>query len=260
MRSLFVVVPLLVALVSCGPSKEAATPSAGAKETKPLMSTVKLLTLNAAHTVKDRTEAKRFAAWVKSTGAEIVAVQQIERPQEGEKGFDAVAEVARATDMYQFFGKARFYEGFDSGNAVFSLYPIHQTTVLPLPVGKGKVRRSLAYGAIDVGLRTIGVASTELDDQSPADRIDEAAKIAEIGSSLRDFPFVVCGEFNERFKGKVAAAMMERFTAANSLEGTTVSLGQHVYTWTGSSVVPVAARVVHHGRLEGMIVTLQVTE
>ncbi len=259
MRSLFVVVPLLALLVSCGPSKETAAPS-GAKEVKPLTATVKLLTLNVSHSLKDRADVKRFAAWVKSTGAEIVAVQQIERPQEGAKGFDAVSEIARAADMYQFFGKARYWEGFDSGNAIFSLYPIHQTVVLPLPVGKGKVRRSLAYGAIDVGLKTIGVGSTELDDQSVSDRLDEAAKIAEIGGSMTEFPFVVCGEFNERFKGKVSTSMMERFTAANSLEGTTVSLDQHVYAWAGSEVVPIAARAVRHGRLEGMLVTFQVTE
>ena len=48
-----------------------------------------------------------------------------------------------------------------------------QTVVQDLPVEEGKVRRSLAFGVIDVGLKEVGVSSTELDEESSSERVKE---------------------------------------------------------------------------------------
>ena len=78
--------------------------------------------MNVRHTLKGKSDVRRLAKLIKSTAADIVAVQQIERPQEGKTDFDAVEELAKQTEMYDYFGKARYFEGFDSGNALFSTF------------------------------------------------------------------------------------------------------------------------------------------
>lgn len=245
---------------SCAPSKEAAgaPPMAGKKA---ITTTVKILTVNARHTLKEKSDVRRLAKLIKSTEAEIVAVQQIERPEEGNTGFDAVKELAKQVDMYNFFGKARFLEGFDSGNALLSTYPVTQPIVHDLPVGKGKVRRSLAFGVIDVGLRSIDVASTELDDQASSERVNQAEEIFSFSKSYVGDLLVICGDFNETMSGKAAAKMLERFASANALQESTSNTPQHLYVIKDQRIHPVSAEKVKAGNsIEGLLVTIEVTQ
>ncbi len=257
--ALAVVAVLAFALSSCAPMKVATVaPPAGKK---PLSSTFKILSVNVRHTLKAKSDTRRLAKLIKSTGADIVAVQQIERPEEGKTDFDAVQELAKQTEMYDFFGKARYFEGFDSGNALFSTYPVKQTVVQPLPVEEGKVRRSLAFGVIDVGLREVGVSSTELDEESSSDRVNEAEEIISLAQSYDSLPFIVCGNFCEPISGKAAAKMQERFTAANSLQDSTQKSEQQVYAIKDQKIEPLTIEKVKLGSIGyALLVTMQVTQ
>ncbi len=255
-----IVVVLALAVNSCAPTKET-TVAPPVAEKKARTSTFKILSVNVRHTMKEKSDVRRLARLIKSTGAEIVAVQQIERPEEGKTDFDAVQELAKQTEMYNFFGKARYFEGFDSGNALFSMYPVKQTIVQPLPVEEGKVRRSLAFGMIDVGLKEVGVSSTELDDESSSQRIREAEEIFSIAQSYTDVPFIVCGNFCESMSGKAAAKMQERFIPANSLQETTQKSEQHVYAMKGRKIEPLTVeKVKFGGGGDALLVTMQVTQ
>ena len=250
---------LAVAIDSCAPSKEAGvTPPAPKKE---LTTTFKILSLNVRHTLKEKSDVRKLTKFIKSSGAEIVAVQQIERPTEGKTGFDAVKELAKQTEMYDFFGKARFLEGFDSGNALLSIYPVKQTSVRSLPVEKGKVRRSLAFGVVDVGLKELGVASTELDDQSAPERLAQAEEIFSIAQSLSDVSLVVCGDFGESLSGKASAKMAERFNAANSLQEAAKISQQHVYAIKNPKIEPLSVeKLKFSGSFDALLVTMRVTQ
>jgi endonuclease/exonuclease/phosphatase family metal-dependent hydrolase len=248
---------------SCTPTKEVVTEE---KETGELFkksipsATFKMISINLKHQLQDKTDVKKFADWIKSTGAEVIAVQQIYRPTETKPGFDPVQELAKKLDMRSFFGKARYYQGWDSGNALFSPYPIQQTNVYQLPVGKGKVRRSVAFGVIDTGMRGIGFGSTELDDAEITERVKQAYEIFSIAESLKEYPFVVAGSFGENAKGKTAAKMNEKFTLCNSLNANAISLDQHVYTLANSKIKPVASEKIQFGNTEGILVTLEVQQ
>jgi endonuclease/exonuclease/phosphatase family metal-dependent hydrolase len=250
---------LAVAIDSCAPSKEAGvTPLAAKKE---LTTTFKILSLNVRHTLKEKSDVRKLTKFIKSSGAEIVTLQQIERPAEGKTGFDAVKELAKQTEMYDYFGKARFLEGFDSGNALLSIYPVKQTSVRSLPVEKGKVRRSLAFGVVDVGLREVGVASTELDDQSASERLAQVEEIFSIAQSLSDVPLVVCGEFGESLSGKASAKMAERFNAANSLQEADKTSQQHVYAIKNPKIEPLSIeKLKFSGSFDALLVTMRVTQ
>lgn len=256
--TLFLCLILAIAIDSCAPSKEVGLPPPAKKE---ITTTFKILSLNVRHTLKEKSDIRKLTKFIKTSGAEIVTVQQIERPAEGKTGFDAVRELAKQTEMYDFFGKARFLEGFDSGNALFSIYPVRQTAVRSLPVEKGKVRRSLAFGVVDVGLREVGVASTELDDQSASERLAQAEEIYSIAQSLSDVPLVVCGEFGESLSGKASAKMAERFIAANSLQETAKTSQQHVYAIKNPKIEPLSIeKLKFSGSFDALLVTLRVTQ
>jgi endonuclease/exonuclease/phosphatase family metal-dependent hydrolase len=175
---------------------------------------------------------------------DVVAVQQIDRPMEGKKDFDAVRELAQQMEMNPFFGAARYYKGFDSGNAVFSVYPIKQSAVQSLPISKGKVRRSMAYAVIDVGLQSVGFASTEVDDQSSAERSKQAQELVTMLPQFIDFPIVLCGEFYESSASAPARILKEKYVCANDIGGTPVPGTQQVYSAGRSTVRPVAAEKV----------------
>jgi endonuclease/exonuclease/phosphatase family metal-dependent hydrolase len=248
--ALFILLALTAA--SCTSPKEAAVekpsappgPATAAAEKTPLRDSVKIISINTLHALHDAQSVKRFASWVRMFAPDVVAVQQIDRPMEGKKDFDAVRELAQQLDMRPFFGVARYYKGFDSGNAVFSVYPIKQSTVESLPVSKGKVRRSLAYTVIDVGLQSVGFASTEVDDQSPAERKKQAQELVTMLPQFIDFPFVLCGEFYEPSSGAAAGVMKDTFVCANDLGTAPVAGTQHLYAAGRSTVKPVAAKKI----------------
>ncbi len=250
---------LAVAIDSCAPSKEVGvTPPTAKKE---LTTTFKILSLNVRHTLKEKSDVQKLTKFIKKSGAEIVTLQQIERPAEGKTGFDAVKELAKQAEMYDYFGKARFLEGYDSGNALFSIYPVKQTSVRSLPVEKGKVRRSLAFGVVDVGLREVGVASTELDEGSSSERVAQAEEIFTIAQSLSDVPLVLCGDFGESHSGKVSAKMEERFNSANSLQEAAKTSQQHVYSIKNPKIEPVSVeKLKFGGSFDALLVTMRVTQ
>ncbi len=254
--------PLFLALMlqSCAPSKETkSVPST--TEKRAITTTVKILTVNARHTLKEKSDVRRLAKLIKSTEAEIVAVQQIEKPQEGNDGFDAVKELAKQAEMYNFFGKARFFEGFDSGNALLSMYPMKGTIVHELPAARGKVRRSLAFGAVDVGLRSLDVASTELDDQSSSERVTQAEEILAFSKLYAGDLLVVCGDLNESLSGKAAAKMQEGFTPADTQQDRTLNASQHLYVVKDPKIRPLSVLKVKAGNsIEGLLVTVEVTQ
>ncbi|HTY12225.1 MAG TPA: endonuclease/exonuclease/phosphatase family protein [Bacteroidota bacterium] len=258
----FPAAPLVVAFIitSCSSTKEtAATPPPAGN--RPLTATFKILSVNARHTLKGKSDVRKLSKVIKSTGADIVAVQQIERPQEGKTDFDAVQELAKQTEMYNFFGKARYFEGYDSGNALFSTYPVKQTAVQPLPVEEGKVRRSLTFGVIDVGLKEVGISSTELDDESSSMRVSETQAIISIAQSYDNVPVIVCGNFCESLSGRAASKMQEQFLAANALQESAQKSWQQVYAMKNQKLEPVAVEKVKFGDSgEALLVTMQVTQ
>jgi endonuclease/exonuclease/phosphatase family metal-dependent hydrolase len=254
---------LVLGLFSCSGPKAAVQPDVRTPaEKKTLGTSVTILSVNLAHAVKDRSDAKKIAAWIKSTGAEVVAVQQIEIPGEGKQGFNAVNELASQTEMYQFFGKARYLEGFDSGNAIFSIYPVRQSTVVSLPVSKGKVRRSLAYGVVDIGLMSIGIGCTELDDQSGGERAMQAQEILKSSTSFSDFYYFVTGTMYEPANGGVASGLSRKFELANLKLDGAAGTQQHVYAPKNTKIVATEVKRVQlkEKKLEGVLVSYQISE
>ncbi len=246
-------------LLSCSTTKEAATKAAAPP--KPL-TTFKVMSLNTVHALKSKSDVRRFVQWIKTIAPDVLALQEIDVPLEDKPGFDAPAEVAKQAEMYRFFGMARYWSGKNSGNALFSTYPILSSRVEQLPVSKGKVRRSLAYGVVDLGVRSVAFASTELDDQSAAEREWQAKAIVNLAQRDSEFPLVVCGMFNESPSGSAAATMMEYCSLANMLNKKLDVSDQQIYAVRDSVLKPVSVKQISFDgtRTDAIVATFQILQ
>lgn len=250
-------------LFSCTSTRETADDAAKVKgSVTPITSTVKILTINLAHGLQDKTDVAKFADWVKSTGAEVVAVQQITRPRESQQGFDSYKELLSRLDMRGTFAKARYYQGWNSGNALFSMYPLLQSNEYMLPVGRGKVRRSLSFGVFELGLKPVAFASTDLDDVDSGERVKQAREIISIQKSLEEFPIIVSGNFGERSNGQSATVMSARYIASHTVSDQLSVVTQHVYVPRQKKMSILSAEKIVYAPLNqnGVVVTVQIEQ
>ncbi|MEW5797926.1 MAG: hypothetical protein AB1728_02860 [Bacteroidota bacterium] len=253
---------LAILFLSCSGSKEAGTDGELKGPPKPITSVFKMLSINLAHGLQDKSDVKKFSDWVKTTGAEVVAVQQIERATESKPGFDAYEELLKKLDMRGTFAKARYFKGWDSGNALFCMYPMMQSNVYALPVGKGKVRRSLSFAVFELGLKSVAFASTDLDDEDLSERLKQVREIFSIQKSMEEYPIVVAGNFGESVKGKASATMMEKYSSTNAITDQLSSAEQHVFVPLEKKMNVIAAEKVVYKPLNqtGVLVTVEVVQ
>jgi endonuclease/exonuclease/phosphatase family metal-dependent hydrolase len=259
---LFIAAAAMLALfaLSCASSEKSTEGTAAAPAA--ITNQFKMLSINTQHGLKDKTEVKRFAEWVKSTGAELVAVQQIIRATDSKPDFDCYTELLKRLDMRGTFAKARYYQGWDSGNALFCLYPMLQSNAYTLPTGKGKTRRSLSFGVFEMGLKPMAFASTDLDGEDLSERVKQVYEILAIQNSMEEYPIVVTGTFGESFKGKAPAKMLERYFCANGTSDQTAGLDQHVYLPVNGKMKVISSEKVRYKSFNttGILVTVEVTQ
>jgi len=265
MKKILFAFSLIVVLVfeSCTPSKEVTEGPGEIKgPPKPITSTFKMLSINLSHGLQDKSAVKKFANWVKTTGAEVVAVQQIERATDSKPGFDAVTELTRELDMRSTFAKARYYQGWDSGNALFCMYPMHQSQVYSLPVGKGKVRRSLSFAIFELGLKSVAFASTDLDDDDLSERMKQINEILSIQKGVTEYPIIVSGDFGETIKGKGCAKMFEKYMSTNSSVVQLANVSQHIFVPVENKMSVVLAEKIQFKGLNqtAVLATIEVAQ
>jgi len=266
MKNIFLF-PLAIILAlyaaSCTSSQKT-TDLADSLKTSPnkIVSQFKMLSVNAHHGLKDKSDVKQFADWIKATGAEVVAVQQIERATDSKPGFDAYRELLKQLDMRGTFAKARYFQGWDSGNALFCLYPLLQSEVFMLPTGKGKVRRSMSFAIFEMGLSSMAFGSADLDDEELGERMKQVNEVFSIQKTMKEFPMTIGCNFGESSKGKAAAKMTENYLCANNANEQTAAMEQHIYLPSnGKMKVLLSEKKQYNGfKTSGILVTAEVTQ
>ena len=265
MKNILTALSFIIALLftSCTPSKETAEGPGELKgPPKPITATFKILSINLTHGLQDKSAVKKFASWVKATGAEVVAVQQIERATDAKPGFDAVTALAKELDMRSTFAKARYYQGWDSGNALFCMYTMDQSNAYSLPVGKGKVRRSLSFAIFELGLKSVAFASTHLDDDDLSERTKQVNEILSIQNSIPEYPIIVSGDFGETIKGKACAEMLEKYLPSNTVSTQLSSSSQHIFVPLNKKMNILSAEKIQFKGLNqtGVLATIELVQ
>jgi acyl-homoserine-lactone acylase len=158
----------------------------------------------------------RVAEIVKSSGAEIALLQEVDRGTRRSGGVDQPAEYAKRTGMHVAFGRSLNYDGGEYGIAILSRWPIRHDSAVPLVVDPPQLRSGASYEPRIAMLATIAapdgdivVVNTHLDASGDDSwRRQEAKKVIEIGRALGQRGvrrLLVGGDFNSTPESAVQA-------------------------------------------------------
>ncbi|HYE83474.1 MAG TPA: endonuclease/exonuclease/phosphatase family protein [Clostridia bacterium] len=130
---------------------------------------------------------------IKNSGAEIIALQEVERYSVRTGFKDQIGYIADKLSMHYAFGKSINILNGQYGNAILSIYPIEEYEVSKLP-SEGE-RRTLLKAGLDIDGNKISVYNTHLglNESERAMQIEEIIKI-----TGDDKYFLLAGDFNMR--------------------------------------------------------------
>ena len=164
----------------------------------------------------DRINLERIAGVILDSGADLVALQEVDVKTQRSGGIDQLAELKRLTGMAGVFGKGRDFEGGDYGQAILSRYPIKSSEVHHLQGSlPGDVDLRIALSAQIDGPLTGTVTqfvTTHLHHQDEAHRMVQATRLMQIfNAQATSSSLIVAGDFNAEPAATVIALLNTRF-------------------------------------------------
>lgn len=148
--------------------------------------------------VRGRFDPGAIAEVLRSSDADVLVLNEIDRGWLLEGGHDLLRMLADRTGM-----EAAFAPAADDvwGNAILSRLPLHDVSVTALPVGDAAMRRSMISAVVDLGeggsLAVVGTHLHHVPDE-PAVRLTQARAVAAEVARLhsRGLPVAVLGDLN----------------------------------------------------------------
>ncbi|MGE7774383.1 endonuclease/exonuclease/phosphatase family protein [Chitinophaga sp. NPDC101104] len=186
---------------------------------------IKVLTYNIHHAenMNGKLDIQGIATVILATNPDLVALQEVDSATLRIGKSDILKELADATGMYIYFGKAMDFDGGGYGNGVLSRYPIQSAYTLPLPSkGKEGEPRSAAIVTVQLpGDSLLRFASAHLDHtEDPADRLSQVQLVLQ-QLHRSPVPLVIAGDFNALPPSKEIAQLKAHFTDATEKLGPT---------------------------------------
>ncbi len=187
---------------------------------------IKVLSYNIHHGVNNKGELdiQGIANVILATNPDLVALQEVDSVTTRVKKADQLRQLAEATGMYIYFGKAMGLEGGGYGNGILSRYPIQKSYNVELPAaGAGSEPRTAAVVTVKLpgDSLLLDFASAHLDHlEDPTDRLAQSAILLKHFGQHRH-PVILAGDMNATPASKEIAALKELFTDATEKLGPT---------------------------------------
>jgi len=187
---------------------------AGAAEVRPGL---KVLSYNIHHGegVDGKLDLARIAGVIKASGADVVALQEVDQKTTRTGGVDQAVEIGRLAGLNAVYGKAMDYQGGAYGQALLSRWPLEDVTVHPLP-NPAKVEPRIALSATvrPPGRAVFRFIGTHLDaTRDDTARWQQAERVLELFAK-DNMPTVFVGDFNSRPETRTMKALFGAFTDA----------------------------------------------
>lgn len=191
---------LAVLLASCA---GAARGAAGGREV-----TVLVYNIHAGKDTGGGDNLARVAEIVRTAGADLVLLQEVDRNTQRSGPTDQPAELARLTGFNAAFGRTIGFQGGDYGIAILSRWPIRRDTLVPLAVvappggtTEGREPRGVLVAEVGAPGGPLAVLDTHLDHTG-----DDVWRMQEIAGILRvvaakegsGAPLLLGGDLNAR--------------------------------------------------------------
>lgn len=204
--------PLAALLLSTGCAAAASRGSAPA----PLQ--VLVYNIHAGKDVAGVHNLERVADAVRTSGADLVLLQEVDRRTERSGREDQLATLERLTGMHGAYGRTIDYQGGEYGIAVLSRWPILADTLHPLrvapppePTGRPYEERGALHAVVDAPGGRMHVVTTHLDASSnDFFRLQQVSGVRELARRLERTGerVLVGGDFNAVPESPVIARML----------------------------------------------------
>jgi endonuclease/exonuclease/phosphatase family metal-dependent hydrolase len=243
---LLAVLPLAALFTGCTSVRETPPPP-----------TVRVMSYNIQHGrgLDGKVNLERIAEVIRREGADIVALQEVDKGVARTDRRDLTAELASLTGMAGVFSNNFHFQGGEYGNAILTRFPVLSATNLHYRMLRPKEQRGLLQVTLDVQGRRLVVMNTHIDYRGDdSERLLNVGQIEEIVNGYGGLPVIVCGDFNDDPGSRVHQRMKERFDdaweQAGQGSGFTFSADQprkridYIWVRRGSDLEPVRAAVV----------------
>lgn len=140
----------------------------------------------------------RVADVVRSTRADIVLLQEVDRRTRRSGGVDQLDSLRKLTGLNGAFGKTIDYDNGEYGLGILSRWAIRSDSLVPLPVASphaGYEARGALVARIEMPGRTLRVVDTHLDASRDSYRTEQASRLAAISAGPVQAD-MVGGDFN----------------------------------------------------------------
>ena len=215
--SLLLVMTLMVATgcQSVGKTKQVAV-DPGQRE-----DVLRVMTYNIHHGVgMDKIyDLERIAKIINESGADLIAIQEVDKLTDRVKGVNVAADLAELTGMFYSFGKAIDFQNGQYGLMILSKWPLYDIALTKLPTAKGCEQRIALSALVDVeGLGEIRFISTHLQYKSSEQRYVQAEKINEVFGNPDVTPCIIAGDFNSGFGSPAFGVLSEAWDVKTKVD------------------------------------------
>ena len=175
--------------------------------------TVRVMTYNIHHGegLDGKVDLPRIAQLIKEQGADLVALQEVDKGTERTQRRDFPAELAALTGLTCVFSNNYHYQGGEYGNAVLTRFPIVRATNSHFKMRSATEARGIQQLVLKVHGRELAFLNTHLDAVGPGDteRWSEVGEIETLLQPYRGLPLLLCGDFNATPESRVARQLNE---------------------------------------------------
>ena len=163
-------------------------------------------------------DLERIARVINESGADLVALQEIDDRAARTGSVDQAAEYARLTGMHHAFAPFMDFQGGRYGLAVLSRYPIDNAYAITLPDGMHEPRVALAADIDIPGAGAVTFVNLHLDWlREDTERYAQAQAL--IGALDGFHPVILAGDFNDTPDSRTMRLFDETYTNAAKPEG-----------------------------------------
>lgn len=165
---------------------------------------LRVMTYNIRHSrgLDEIHDLRRIATLIRNTGADIVALQEVDVGTRRVGGINQPQQLAQWTGMYVAFGTAIPFQNGLFGNAILSRYPILRQNTRQISGPEGAEIRILLEAQLNIPVPShkqnsfiLTVWNTHFDYQSEKIRIQSVQRIGNWISSTSG-PLLLLGDFN----------------------------------------------------------------
>lgn len=194
-------------------------PAVAAQEPASAPVTLRVLTYNIHHGEgrDGRFDLARTADVIRGAGADLVALQEVDRTTTRSAGVDQLGELARLLGMHAEFGKAMDFQGGGYGVAVLSRWPIASAQNGALPQVAGHEPRTALTVRVHAGREGpwVRFTTTHLDEtREPEARLHQVRGLLNLLADDPEPLDILTGDFNARLETDVMLALDEHWTNA----------------------------------------------